>query len=131
MYTYFRLILILTLMPLCVVAEEAKKPPQWDVNNPPGVKQMVDINTTTGTWMNVDVSPDGQQIVFDLLGDIYTMPITGGAATNLTNSMAWDMQARFSPDGNSLVYTSDQGGGDNIWTMDVDGENQVQVTQER
>ena len=131
MYTYFRLILILTLMPLCVVAEEAKKPPQWDVNNPPGVKQMVDINTTTGTWMNVDVSPDGQQIVFDLLGDIYTMPITGGAATNLTNSMAWDMQARFSPDGNSLVYTSDQGGGDNIWTMDVDGENQVQVTQEK
>lgn len=108
--------------------EEAKK---WDVNNPPGEQAFVDINTTSGTWMNLDVSPDGRLIVFDLLGDIYTMPFAGGKAKNITNSMAWDMQAKFSPDGSRLVFTTDQGGGDNIWTMAVDGSDQKQVTKEK
>ncbi len=114
-----------------VVMADADKAEAWDVNNPPGVKQMVDIKTETGTWMNVDVSPDGRLIVFDLLGDIYTMPFAGGAAKNITNSMAWDMQAQFSPDGTRLVFTSDQGGGDNIWTMAVDGSDAKQVTKEK
>ncbi len=112
-------------------AVEEKATDQWDVNNPPGVKQMVDIKTSTGTWMNVDVSPDGRLIVFDMLGDIYTMPMAGGEAKNITNSMAWDMQAQFSPDGTRLAFTSDQGGGDNIWTMALDGSDAVQVTDEK
>ena len=52
--------------------------------------------------MNVDVSPDGRTIVFDLLGDLYMMPIAGsghGLATRLTSGPAFDMQPRFSPDG--------------------------------
>lgn len=110
--------------------DNKKEEAQWDVNNAPGVSQMVDIKTETGTWMSLDVSPDGKTIVFDLLGDIYTMPIAGGEAKNITNSMAWDMQPTFSPDGQSIAFTSDQGGGDNIWLMDRDGENQSQVTKE-
>ncbi len=112
-------------------AEQKDDKDEWDVNNPPGEKQMVDINTETGTWMNLDVSPDGQTIVFDLLGDIYTIPISGGEATNITNSMAWDMQPRFSPDGRQLVFTSDQGGGDNIWIMNTDGSEARAVTDEK
>lgn len=112
-------------------AEQEDNKDKWDVNNPPGEKVMVDINTETGTWMNLDVSPDGQTIVFDLLGDIYTMPISGGEATNITNSMAWDMQPRFSPDGRQLVFTSDQGGGDNIWMMNTDGSDARAVTDEK
>lgn len=112
-------------------AEEAKKDDdKWDVNNAPGVSKVVDIKTETGTWMSLDVSPDGKTIVFDMLGDIYTMPITGGDAKNITNSMAWDMQPTFSPDGSTIAFTSDQGGGDNIWLMDRDGENPSQVTKE-
>ncbi len=110
---------------------ETKADEKWDVNNPPGEKKMVDINTTTGTWMNVDVSPDGRLIVFDLLGDIYLMPMAGGTAQNITNSMAWDMQAQFSPDGTRLAFTSDQGGGDNIWTMAIDGSDVQPVTDEK
>lgn len=120
---------------LCIahfaVAAKEENSDKWDVNNPPGVKKMVDIDTKTGTWMNVDVSPDGRLIVFDMLGDIYTMPFTGGQAKNITNSMAWDMQAKFSPDGSRLVFTTDQGGGDNIWTMNVDGSEAHQVTKEK
>ena len=107
--------------------EESEK---WDVNNPPGDKMTVKIDVDEGTWMSLDVSPDGKTIAFDLLGDIYTMPATGGKATNLTSDIAWDMQPRFSPDGKQLAFTSDRAGGDNIWVMDLDGENKEQVTKE-
>ena len=96
----------------------AKK--KWDVNNPPGEKINVPIDVRTGTWMSVDVSPDGKQIVFDVLGDLYLLPIAGGEAKALTHSMAWEMQARFSPDGKQIAFMSDAGGGDNIWVMNVD-----------
>ena len=103
---------------------------KWDVMNPPGEKHEIDIKVTEGTWMSLDVSPDGKTIAFDMLGDIYTMPITGGTATNIASGMAWEIQPRFSPDGTRIAFTSDRAGGDNIWTMDIDGENKEQVTKE-
>jgi imidazolonepropionase-like amidohydrolase/Tol biopolymer transport system component len=104
--------------------------PKWSVNAPPGESATVSLDTRTGTWMSVDVSPDGKTLVFDLLGDLYTLPIEGGEARSLTHGIAWDMQARFSPDGRRIAYLSDAGGGDNVWTMDADGRNAVQVTKE-
>ncbi|WP_277054296.1 amidohydrolase family protein [Pseudoalteromonas marina] len=107
--------------------EEQEK---WQVDLPKGEFVDATISTEQGTWMNIDVSPDGNTLVFDLLGDIYTMPISGGEATKLTSDIAWQMQPRFSPDGKHIAFTSDQGGGDNIWVMDVDGSNQHAVTDE-
>ncbi len=107
------------------------KEAKWDINKAPGKPIFADISVDEGTWMNLDVSPDGQTIAFDLLGDIYTMPISGGEAKNITNSMAWDMQPRFSPSGEQLSYTSDAGGGDNIWVMNSDGSDANQVTKEK
>ena len=112
-------------------SDKAKDDKQWDVNNQPGKAIFADIAVNEGTWMNLDVSPDGKTIAFDLLGDIYTMPISGGTATNITNSMAWEMQPRFSPNGIQLSFTSDQGGGDNIWIMNTDGSDAKQVTKEK
>ncbi|PHS20652.1 MAG: amidohydrolase [Kangiella sp.] len=125
-----------------LIAEESKKTdetkvenksekPTWDVNNPPGEAYLANIDVTQGTWMNVTLSPDGKTIAFDLLGDIYTLPIKGGEAKAITHSIAWEMQPQFSPDGKQLVFTSDQDGADNIWTMDIDGTNQHQVTKEK
>lgn len=113
-----------------VAKKDEKRQAQWNVNAPPGEAASVSIDTRSGTWMSVDVSPDGRTLVFDLLGDLYTLPIAGGVATSLTHSVAWEMQARFSPDGKRLVYLSDAGGGDNAWVMDADGKNPRQVTKE-
>jgi imidazolonepropionase-like amidohydrolase/Tol biopolymer transport system component len=84
---------------------------------------------TEGTWMSLDVSPDGQTIVFDYLGDLFTVPITGGEATPLTSGMAVDVQPRFSPDGRRIVFSSDRDGGQNIWIMSLDGADTTQVTK--
>ena len=104
--------------------------PKWDVNHPPGPKTTVDIDTRSGTWMSVDVSPDGRRLVFDLLGDLYTLPIAGGEAQPLTHSIAWEMQPRWSPDGRRIAFISDAGGGDNVWVMNADGSGARAVTKE-
>ena len=54
------------------------------------------------------ISPDGSQIAFAAIGDIYVMPVTGGAAVNLTKDSALDTDPSWSPDGSSLVYSSDK-----------------------
>lgn len=110
-------------------AQTEKK--KWDVSAPEGIPlQEVSFTVSEGTWMNLDVSPDGQTVVFDLLGDIYAMPISGGEARCLRSGLAWEVQPRFSPDGRKILFTSDAGGGDNIWVMNTDGTEARQVTKE-
>jgi Tol biopolymer transport system component len=87
------------------------------------------FTATEGTWISLDVSPDGRTIVFDLLGDLYTMPITGGKATRITEGLAFDAAPRFSPDGQAIVFVSDRSGGDNVWTMRLDFTDTTQITQ--
>ncbi|MDB5089490.1 MAG: amidohydrolase, partial [Mucilaginibacter sp.] len=103
---------------------------KWNVENPPGPSKKVTITTDEGTWMNLDVSPDGKTIVFDLLGDIYSIPATGGKAMLLAGGRAWEVQPRFSPDGKTICYTSDKEGGDNIWIMNSDGGGKHSITKE-
>lgn len=103
---------------------------KWDVNDPPGTYKEVELSLTEGTWMNLDVSPDGKTIVFDLLGDLYTLPIEGGTATPIRTGLAFDLQPRFSPDGEHILFTSDAGGGDNLWMAKPDGSEARQITKE-
>ena len=88
------------------------------------------FTTDEGTWISLDVSPDGQRIVFDLLGDLYTLPIAGGKATRLTSGMAWDAMPRWSPDGRRVAYISDRDGGDNLWMVNPDGGGARKITSE-
>ncbi|HEX8525865.1 amidohydrolase family protein [Allosphingosinicella sp.] len=104
--------------------------PTWDVANPPLPRRDVRIDVSEGTWMNLDVSPDGRSIAFDLLGDIYTLPLSGGRATRIADGLPFESQPRFSPDGRQIAFTSDRGGGDNIWVMDSNGQNRRQITRE-
>jgi len=110
--------------------EAPDESPAWAVTDAPGPTFEHTITVDEGTWINLDVSPDGETIVFDLLGDIFTMPIGGGEATPLVTGVAWDMQPRFSPDGSRIAFTSDRAGGDNLWVMNADGSDPVQLTDE-
>jgi len=97
---------------------------KWDVNAPLGPPtSMLEFSTHEGTWMNLDVHPDGSHIIFDLLGDLYLLPIAGGDATRLTEGAAYDLQPRFSPDGTQILFTSDRDGIDSVWIADFDGES--------
>ncbi len=82
-------------------------------------ERTIDFQTNEGTWMSLDVSPDGKTIVFDLLGDLYTLPMEGGKATRITSGMAFDSQPRFSPDGTKIVFVSDRSGSENLWILEV------------
>jgi imidazolonepropionase-like amidohydrolase/Tol biopolymer transport system component len=103
---------------------------KWKVDKPPFPYQPVKLDVDEGTWMSVDVSPDGREIVFDLLGDLYVVPIGGGDAKALTRGIAWDEQPRYSPDGRWIAFTSDRAGGDNLWVMERAGKKPTQVTKE-
>ena len=104
--------------------------PKWDVNASHGPTKVVKFSTDEGTWIDLDVSPDGRSIVFDLLGDIYLLPIEGGSAKRISAGPAWDVQPRFSPDGREIAFTSDRGGGNNLWRMPLDGGKPAQVSKE-
>ena len=123
--------LIIGALCMCLsMQSQEKKDKKWDVSNPDGPYKEVSFTVNEGTWMNLDLSPDGKEIVFDLLGDIYRLPATGGEAKLLRGGHAFEVQPRYSPDGKKILFTSDAGGGDNIWIMNRDGSKAVQVTKE-
>src|SRR5436189_406020 len=99
----------------------------------------VEFTTDEATWLSLDVSPDGKTIVFELLGDLYTVPVAGGEATRLPlsdtaqkdgDTPAFDSQPRFSPDGKWIAFLSDRGGNDNLWYAKSDGSEPKQLTRD-
>lgn len=97
-------------------ATEAAARAPWDVTAARGTTRDVDFTTSEGTWMSADLSPDGSWIVFDLLGHVYRMPSSGGAATVLTQNsgVALNFQPRISPDGRTIAFITDRRGQYNL-----------------
>jgi Tol biopolymer transport system component len=131
------LLLFVLLLPLFASAQEkkdakkdsTKKESKKKKDLPLEVGRRIPIKTNEGTWMSLDVSPDGKTIAFDFLGDIYTMPITGGKPTPFTSGMAFDSNPKFSPDGTKLLFITDRSGGENIWWFNMDKKDSLQVTK--
>ena len=115
-----------TLLSACALSAQS----DWDVNKPGLKTRQLRFTCSEGTWMNVDVHPKSGEILFDLLGDIYRIPGDGGKAQLIKGGMAWDMQPRWSPDGSQILFTSDAGGGDNLWVISADGEDARAITKE-
>src|SRR6267378_2023577 len=90
----------------------------------------IEFTTDEGTWISLDVSPDGKGIAFELLGDIYSMPIAGGEARLIDGGMAFDSQPKFSPDGKRIAFLSDRDGNENVWIMNADGSDAKQLSKD-
>ncbi|TQV70679.1 amidohydrolase family protein [Exilibacterium tricleocarpae] len=125
---------VISLSPTAINAETPKEEnadqkPRWSVAEPGGEMRSITIDTDESTWSNLDISPDGKTLVFDMLGDIFTLPIEGGTATPLVSDFAWHMQPVFSPDGRKLAFLSDRDGAMNLWIMDADGRNPRQISK--
>ncbi|HTE44222.1 MAG TPA: amidohydrolase family protein [Gemmatimonadaceae bacterium] len=88
------------------------------------------FTTDEGTWLSLDLSPDGRTIVFELLGDIFTISVDGGKATRITSGQPFDAQPHYSPDGKSIAFVTDRTQSDNIWIMNADGSNPRALTRE-
>ena len=123
-----RAALLLLLTPIATLAQE-EEPRDPDRGLPLEPARWARFTTNEGTWISLDVSPDGQTIVFDMVGDLYSMPITGGEATRLTSGMGYDMQPRFSPDGERIVFVSDRSGDNNVWLMPAAGGEPTQLSK--
>ncbi len=78
--------------------------------------------------MSLDLSPDGRTMVFDILGDLYAMPVTGGRATQITQGLGFDTQPIFSPDGRSIAFVSDRSGAENLWIAQGNGTKPRQIS---
>ncbi|MEQ9424220.1 MAG: amidohydrolase family protein [Cyclobacteriaceae bacterium] len=117
--------IIISLLLFTLPAQAQKKKAELPLNP----DRKVQISTDEGTWISLDVSPDGQTIVFDFLGDLYTIPITGGKAERLTTGLPLEAQPHYSPDGSAIVYTSDRDGGDNLWVYSFETGKERQLTE--
>jgi imidazolonepropionase-like amidohydrolase/Tol biopolymer transport system component len=94
-------------------------------------QRQIRFSTDEGTWISLDVSPDGKTVIFDLLGQLYTIPFAGGQATQITRGMAFHSQPRFSPDGSHITFVGDESGAENVWIADASGANAHQVSNDR
>lgn len=123
--TFSKAYFLLLSMTVFAEAEEV-----WDITNTGEPHKTVSFTVNEGTWMSVDISPDGRTLVFDMLGDIFRMPATGGEATLVHGGPAMQRKPRFSPDGSKILYLSDASGSDNLWLSNVDGSAARKVSQE-
>lgn len=88
------------------------------------------FETEEGTWLAPDSSPDGKSILFDLLGDIYSLDSAGGLARPLMTGLAFEANPVFSPDGKQFAFLSDRSGANNLWIANVDGSDPRQLSQD-
>ena len=129
LWHWARFLLLISWGSITLASEESKT---WVVDKPNFSVEAssVDIDVDEGTWMSLTVSPDGEYLAFDLLGDIYEIPISGGDAKPLTEGVAWDIHPQYSPNGRSIAYVSDRAGGDNLWVMNRASGESRQLTYE-
>ena len=121
------LVATLTVPAITPANDEAKKEPPLPLKP----ARNIEFSTDQGTWLSLDVSPDGKTILFELVGDLYTIPFSGGEARKLTSGMGFKSQPRYSPDGKKIAFLSDRGGAENVWIADADGSNPKQLSQDQ
>src|SRR5579863_10586032 len=122
--------ILLLLGAVVSLSAQDKPAPMKKPGLPLKPERKIEFTTDEGTWLSVDVSPDGATVLFDLVGDLYTVPIAGGEAKRITSGMAFDSQPKYSPDGKTIAFLSDRDGAENLWIMHADGTEPKQLSKE-
>ena len=123
-----RTVVIIVAVATALPIGAQEQPPAPAASAPPETlvlptERVIDFETDEVTWMSVDVSPDGRTVVFELLGDLFTLPIAGGTATRIVGGMSFESQPTWSPDGKTIAFLSDRSGVETLWIADPDGGN--------
>ena len=121
---------LLLLTPAGAALQDDADAEEKEEGLPLAASDTLSFTVTEGTWMSLDLSPDGQTIVFELLGDLYTLPVTGGAATRIMGGISFESQPVFSPDGSEIAFVSDRNGVENLWIANADGSEPRAVTKD-
>ncbi|WP_461636643.1 S41 family peptidase [Labilibaculum euxinus] len=80
-------------------------------------------------WLRYpSISPDGQTVVFEYGGDLFTISSEGGNATALTSNQSYDYQPVWSPDSKTIAFASDRYGNFDIFTIPVEGGTPNRIT---
>ncbi len=122
-----RLLFCLLSVPLLAQSQNpaSKKP-----GLPLKTERKIEFTTDEATWLSLTLTPDGQTIIFELLGDLYSLPITGGEAKPVTTGLAFDSQPSVSPDGKRIAFVSDRDGSENLWICNLDGSDAKQLSKD-
>jgi Tol biopolymer transport system component len=114
---------------VCLIAQDKK--PERKPGLPLKPERKIEFSVDEGTWLSLSLSPDGKTVLFDVLGDFYTVPIEGGEAKRITSGLPFDSQPMYSPDGNMIAFTSDRDGSDNLWIAKADGSDPKQLSKDK
>ncbi|MDA2930384.1 DPP IV N-terminal domain-containing protein [Acidobacteria bacterium AH-259-O06] len=93
--------------------------PQETEGSTKDATEKVVLHLEEGTNMSAAASPDGQWIAIDLLEDLWLVPADGGEARRLTSDPSTELDPRWSPDGQRLVFSSDRAGNFDLWVLEV------------
>lgn len=80
-----------------------------------------------GPGLSPSWSPNGRELAFDTAGNVWIMRADGSGRRPVTSDPAIDYFAAWSPDGGSLVFTSDRGGED-LYLIGADGSGERRLT---
>ncbi len=88
-----------------------------------GFSQQADASqAVTPLWLrDVQVSPDGSQVLFCYKGDIYKVSVNGGTAVRLTTQDSYECSPVWSADGRQIAFASDRHGNLDIFVMAAEG----------
>ena len=91
----------------------------------------IEFETDEATWLSLDVSPDGQSLLLEIAGDLYTLPIEGGEARAVLTGPPFESQPQFSPDGKWIAFLSDRSGAENVWIAKPDGSDAKKLSDDK
>jgi Tol biopolymer transport system component len=123
-----RLLAIAAASLLLAATAQTRQPEQ---PAPHATARTLSFEASEGTWMALSLSPDGREIFFDLLGDLYALDARqGGIARPVLRGPAFETHPVLSPDGRQLAFLSDRSGSNNLWVANRDGSGVRQLSHD-